>query len=156
MIIDKSSFDLVDLKSRIYHIIMNEKISSLRMISRMSGTDEVKARSILDELVGEGTLEGAFTEDGQRFFLSDIKVSSAPISPTQDEGFSIKKVDTKLGNVVLISGVVMMFAGYVARGLVTISTMMESIGSAVIMIGLVVLIVGWLMITRADPPSNLR
>jgi hypothetical protein len=156
MIIDKSSFDLADFKSRIYHIIMNEKISSLRMISSMIGTDEVQTRSILDELVGERTLEGVFTEDGQRFFLSDIKVSSAPIAPTQDEGFSIKKVDTKIGKVVLISGVVMMISGYVARGLATISTMMESIGSAVIIIGLVVLIIGWLMITKADPPSNLR
>jgi hypothetical protein len=156
MIISNSSPNPFDLKSRLLHIITNEKISSLDYISSLTGTDESQLRSILEELVDEGTLEGAFTEDGQRFFLSDIKVSSAPLAPTQDEGYSVKKADTKHGKVVLISGLVMMSAGYIARGLTTISALMESIGSAVIMIGLAVLVGGWLMITRADPPSNLR
>jgi hypothetical protein len=156
MIISKSSPNPFDLKSRLLHIITNGKISSLDYISSLTGTDVSRLRSILEELVDEGTLEGAFTEDGQRFFLSDIKVSSAPLAPTQDEGYSVKKADTKHGKVVLISGLVMMSAGYIARGLTTISALMESIGSAVIMIGLAVLVGGWLMITRADPPSNLR
>ncbi|NHI90262.1 MAG: hypothetical protein EAX87_12120 [Candidatus Thorarchaeota archaeon] len=156
MIIGNPSPNPFDLKARLLHIITNEKISSLNMISSLTETDESQIRSILEELVDEGTLEGAFTEDGQRFFLSDIKVSSAPLAPNQDEGYSVKKVDTKLGKVVFMSGLVMMGAGYIARGLTTISTVMDSVGSAAVMIGFVVLIGGWLMITRADPPSNLR
>jgi hypothetical protein len=156
MIISNPSSNSVDLKSRLLHIITNEKISSLNMISSLTETDESQIRSILEELVNEGALEGAFTEDGQRFFLSDIRVSSAPLAPTQDEGYSVKKADTRHGSIVLISGIVMMIAGYIARGRTTIFALMDSIGSAVVMIGFVMLIGGWLMITRADPPSNLR
>ncbi|MGD9397079.1 MAG: hypothetical protein PVJ05_11670 [Candidatus Thorarchaeota archaeon] len=156
MIIDKSSTELTDLKTRFYQVVSEDKVSSLSMICDITGTDEEMARSILDELVDEGTLEGSFTSDGQRFFLSDVKVSSAPLAPTRDEGYVIEKADTRQGKLVLVSGIVMMIGGFIVRGLTALSTMMENIGVALIMLGLVVLIAGWLMITRADPPSNLK
>ena len=156
MIVDNSSTDLTDLKTRLYHVVAEGRVSSLSMICDIAGTDEELVRTILEELVDEGILEGSFTSDGQRFFLSDVEVSSAPVAPTKDEGYVIEKADTRQGKLVFISGIVMMIGGFVVRGFSTLSTMMENIGVALIMLGLVVLIVGWLMITRADPPSNLK
>ena len=156
MIIDKSSSELIDLKTRLYHVIVENKISSLSMICDMTGADEEQARLLLEELMDEGTLEGSFTSDGQRFFLSDVKVSTAPIAPTKDEGYVIEKANTRKGRLVLISGIVMMIGGSIVRGLTAISEMMGNIGVAVFMLGLVVLTGGWLMISRADPPSNLK
>ncbi len=156
MIIDKSSSELIDLKTRLYQIVAENKISSLDMMSDMVGTDEELIRVSLEELVNEGNLEGSFTPDGQRFFLSEVSVSTAPVAETKDSGYVIEEADTRNGRFVLISGIVMMIAGSIIRGLITITEVLETVGSAVFMVGLGVLIVGWLMISRAQPPSNFK
>jgi hypothetical protein len=156
MIIDKSSSELFDLKTRLYQVIAENKISSLSMICDMVGAEEEQTRSIIEELVDEGTLEGSFTSDGQRFFLSEVKVSTAPLAPIKDEGYVIKKANTRQGKMVLLSGLVMMIAGYITRGLISISEIAGQIGTALLMVGLAVLAAGWLMYTRADPPSNIK
>ncbi|MFW9787929.1 MAG: hypothetical protein ACFFE2_15075 [Candidatus Thorarchaeota archaeon] len=156
MIIDKTSSNPTDLKTRLYQIVTEEKISSLSMICGMAGIDEDQTRSLLEELVDDGTLTGSFTDDGERFFLSDVKVSDAPVAPTRDKGYEIAKADTRQGKIVLIAGLATMIAGYIASGLRTFNAVMEHVGGAVVMIGLGVLIAGWLMISRADPPSNIK
>lgn len=156
MIVDKSLSEPVDLKSKLYQLVSEHKMSSLDMIGDMIGAEEEDVRSLLEELVSEGNLNGSFTDDGQRFFLSDVTVSSAPVADTKDTGFAIKEGDSRNGKLVLISGFVMLVAGYIVRGLISFGEMMEAIGSAVFMVGLVVLICGWLMISKANPPSNIK
>ncbi len=156
MIMYKSSTELIDLKTRLYQLVAENKISSLDMMSDMVGTDEELIRASLEELVNEGNLEGSFTPDGQRFFLSEVSVSTAPVAETKDNGYVIEEADTRNGRYVLISGIVMMIAGSIIRGLITITEVLETVGSAVFMVGLGVLIVGWLMISRAQPPSNFK
>ena len=156
MIIEKSSSELIDLKTRLYQIVAENKISSLDMMSDMVGTDEEMIRSALEELVNEGSLEGSFTPDGQRFFLSEITISTAPLAETQDSGYEIEVADTRNGKYVLISGLVMMIAGYIIRGFIALNLILDPIGSALVMIGLAVLLAGWLMISRAQPPSNIK
>lgn len=156
MIIDTSSSELIDLKTRLYQIVAENKISSLDMMSDMVGTDEELIRASLEELVNEGILEGSFTPDGQRFFLSEVSVSTAPVAETKDDGYVIEEADTRNGRFVLISGIAMMIAGSIIRGLITITEVLETVGSAIFMVGLGVLIVGWLMISRAQPPSNFK
>jgi hypothetical protein len=156
MIIDKSSSEISDLKTRLYQVVAENKISSLSMICGMIGAEEEQTRLIIEELVDEGTLEGSFTSDGQRFFLSKVKVSTAPIESSKDEGYVIEKADTRQGKMILLSGLAMMIAGYIVRGFVSIFEISEQVGTAVLMVGLAVLIIGWLMITRADPPSNIK
>lgn len=156
MIIDKSSSELIDLKTRLYQIVAENKISSLDMMSDMAGTDEELIRSALEELVNEGTLEGSFTPDGQRFFMSEVSVSTAPIAKTKDYGYVIEEADTRNGRSVLISGIILMVAGYIIRGFIAITEVLEPVGSAIFMVGLAVLLVGWLMISRAQPPSNIK
>ena len=156
MIVEDSSSGSIDLKTRLYLIITEMKISSLSMISEMVASNEEQTKTLLEELVEEGTLEGSFTDDGNRFFLSDVRVSTAPTVPTKVRGFQPKKVETRNGKLVLTSGLVMMIAGYLMRALNVFNVMFENAGVAFIMIGLMILIAGWLMITRADPPSNIK
>jgi len=156
MIIDKSSPEPVDLKTRLYHVVADNKISSLDMICSLIGADEVQARSLIEELVDEGTLEGSFTSDGQRFFLSDVRVSTAPVAPTKDEGYVLEKVNTKQAKLVFLAGLVLIISGFIVRGFTNVYETMENVGASILMIGFVVLIAGWLMISRADPPSNLK
>jgi hypothetical protein len=136
--------------------VEDKKISSLATMSDMSGADEELVRFILEELVDEGTLEGTFTIDGQRFFLSEVKVSAAPVASSKDGGYFIEKKDIKIPRLVLITGVAIMVVGYIVRGLLMIADIMEQIGGAIFMIGLAVMITGWIMISRANLPSNIR
>ncbi|MFX1579547.1 MAG: hypothetical protein ACFFBJ_07845 [Promethearchaeota archaeon] len=156
MIIDKSSTEPIDLKTRLYTLVAENKMSSLDRISGMVGTDEEEVRAMLKELVSDGDLKGFFTEDGQRFFLSEVSVSSAPVADTKDKGYEVARGDTRNGRIVLISGLVTLIVGYILRGLTLFGGSMEPIGSAVFMMGLGVLLAGWLMISRAQPPSNIK
>ncbi len=156
MIAEDSSSGSIDLKTRLYQIITEKRISALSMLSDMVASDEEQTKALLEELVEEGALEGSFTHDGNRFFLSDVKVSSAPTALTKGKGFTIKKVETRNGKLVLSSGLVMMITGYLMRGLIAFNAMFENAGVSFITTGLVILIVGGLMITRADPPSNIK
>ena len=95
MVIDHKSINNDDLKTRLYDTVAVGKVSSLEMISNLTELDEELVREAIEELVNEGSLEGTFTADGKRFFLSDVKTSDAPVAATHDAGLEIKKVDTK-------------------------------------------------------------
>ncbi|MHA1965425.1 MAG: hypothetical protein ACXACG_07915 [Candidatus Thorarchaeota archaeon] len=156
MIIDKSSSKQIDLKTRLYQIVTESKISSLDMMSDMVGTDEEQIRFILEELLDERALEGSFAPDGQRFFLLDVTVSTAPIAPTKDDGYAIEYADTNVPKLVFLVGIVMMIVGLIVRGFVTLNGLMEPIGTAVFMLGIIVMAGGWFMISKANPPSNIK
>ncbi len=159
MIIDELSAkpsNLTSLKSLVYEIVVQNRISLLSMISDMSGIEENLVRSTLEELMDEGTIVGSFTHDGQRFFLSKVKVSTAPVAIGKDEGYFIEEKDTKIPKIVFITGIIVMIAGYFLRGLVSIDVIMEHLGGAVLLLGMAIFVVGWLMISRANPPSNIK
>lgn len=156
MIIEHSSSNPVELKTRLCQIVLENKISSIETLSEITGTEEEDARVALYELVSEGSLNGSFTEDGSRFFLSDIKVSDAPIIGPVDLGPEIEVQDSKLSKTVVISGIIMMAVGYLLRGLVAMGEIIVNSGSVLFMIGLAVLVGGWMMFSKINPPSNDR
>jgi hypothetical protein len=156
MIIEQSSSNPVELKTRLCQIVLENKISSIEKLSEIAETEEEEAKLALQELVSEGSLSGSFTEDGSRFFLSDIKVSNAPTLGPVDLGPEIEIQNSRLAKTVLISGIVMMAVGYLLRGLIAMGEIMGNVGFAVILIGLAVLIVGWMMFSKMNPPSHVR
>ena len=156
MIIDHSSSNPIDLKTRLCQIIIESKISSIEKLSNLAGAEEEEAVQALHELVSEGSLNGKFTEDGKRFFLSDIKVSSAPVIGPVDLGLEIEVKDTKLAKSVFILGLVLMVSGYIIRGLTNVSELIQNVGFGILMVGLVTLIAGWMMFSRKNPPGNIR
>ena len=155
MIIEHSSSNPVELKTRLCQIVLENKISSIEKLSEIAETEE-EARLTLQELVSEGFLNGTFTEDGSRFFLSDVKVSEAPTLGPVDLGPEIEVKDSRLSKTVLISGIGMMAVGQLLRGLAAMGEIIVNSGSAVFMIGLAVLIGGWMMFSRINPPINVR
>ena len=156
MVIDHNSPNQDDLKSRLYETVAIGKVSSLEMISNLTGLDEELVRESIEELVHDGSLEGAFTDDGKRFFLSDVKTSTAPIAATHDSVLEIKKVDNRNAKLVGIIGVVMLVVGQILRSLIAIHPGMDNAGTAIFMLGLVVVIAGWYQYSRLEPPSNIR
>jgi hypothetical protein len=126
------------------------------MISNLTGLDEDLVREAIEELVTEGSLTGSFTEDGSRFFLSDVKTSEAPVAVKHDAGIELKRADTKNAKIVGISGFAMLIAGQILRSLIAIHPGMDNAGTAFFMIGLMMIIVGWYQYSRLEAPSNVR
>ena len=156
MVIDHKSINNEELKSRLYETVAIGKVSSLEMISDLTGLDENLIREAIEELVNDGSLDGTFAADGKRFFLSGVKTSKAPIAVESDTGPEIKTVDTKNAKYVGIIGVAMLIFGQILRSLIAIHPGMDNAGTAFFMLGLVVLIVGWYQYSRLQPPTNLR
>ncbi|MGY5878906.1 MAG: hypothetical protein RTV31_01590 [Candidatus Thorarchaeota archaeon] len=156
MVIDHKSTNDDDPKARLYETVAVGKVSSLEMISNLTGLDEELVREAIEELVNDGSLEGTFAADGKRFFLSDVKTSDAPVAAARDPGLEIKKVDTKNAIYIGISGVAMLILGQILRSLIAIHPGMENAGVTFFMLGFVLLIVGWYQYSRLEPPTNIR
>jgi len=155
MVIESKSLNHENIESTLYDTVVLQKISSLEMISNLTSIDEEIVYDTIESLVEVGSLEGSFTEDKKRFFLSDVKTSEAPILDTHDAGLEIKSADTRNAKAVALLGVVMLVLGQILRSLVTIHTGMESAGTAIFLLGLVVLFTGWLQFSRLNPVSTI-
>lgn len=156
MVIDHKSPDHDDVKSTLYETVAHGKVSSLEMISNLTGLEEELIREAIEELIQDGTLKGSFAADGKRFFLSNVKTSDAPLADTLDSGHEVKKVNTMTAKLIAFTGVIMLVAGQIMRGLIAIHPGLENAGTAMFMIGMVVLLAGWLQFSRLNPPSNVR
>jgi polyhydroxyalkanoate synthesis regulator phasin len=155
MIIDHKSPDYDDVKSSLYETVAFGKVSSLEMISDLTGLKEELVHEAIEELVKEGTLEGSFTEDGKRFFLDNVKKSAAPLTGTHDTKQEVKKANTLTAKLVVITGIIMLVAGQIMRSLIAIHPGLDNAGSAMFMLGLAVLLAGWFQFSRLNPPSNI-
>lgn len=154
MVVDNAPTGTAEAKSMLYEVVSVQKISSLEMISRKVGRDEESTRVAIEELLDEGLVKGRFSEDGQRFFLSDVRVSEAPVLHTHEE-YVVESVDNRLGKYIFITGVIMMMAGLIARSFITMNPMMEHIGGAIFLVGMAVMAAGWLQVGR-NTPSNMK
>ena len=155
MVIESKYINHEDFESTIYDTIMLEKISSLEMISNLTAIDAELVFDAIESLVESGSLEGSFTDDKKRFFLSDVKTSDAPILDNHDAGLEMKSADTRSAKAVALLGVVMLVLGQILRGLVAVHTGMESAGTAIFLLGLVVLFAGCLQFSRLNPVSTI-
>ncbi|MFW9769255.1 MAG: hypothetical protein ACFFF9_11965 [Candidatus Thorarchaeota archaeon] len=154
MIIESSKQIPAEMKTRLSRVVLEDKISSIETISQLTGMEEEEARIALQELVSEGSLEGKFSDDGSRFYLSDVKVSDAPIMAPADTGPEIIVKDTKASKTVALAGFILIIAGYILRGFTIMGESMQNIGFGIIMIGLAVLIVGVSLFSRLNPPTS--
>ena len=154
MVIDHKTAIHDDIKSRLYDTVAVGKVSSLEMISNLTGIEEEAVRDAIDSLVEEGSLEGSFTADVKRFFLANVKTSDAPKAENQDKGLEIKSADTRSAKVIALTGFVMLVLGQILRSLIAIHPGMETAGTAIFMLGLVVLFAGWYQFSRLNPVSN--
>jgi hypothetical protein len=155
MVVDSAPTEDTDVKTRVYQVVTQHRITSLEMIAQRAGLDEDATRVALQELVEDGSLTGVVSDDGMRFFMSDVRTSKAPVALKHEE-YEIEKADTKLGKSVFIAGIVTMIAGYVVRGFVGIQPILEHVGSGILFIGMAVLVAGWLQVSRSMPPEELR
>ena len=111
------------------------------MISEHLGIDEDTARVYLQELVDNGELHGYITEDGSRFFKSDVHVTSAPIVGSHEDWIP-ETHDSKLGKIIFAVGIALIVTGQAIPRMLVNDPLSLGFGAALTMIGFVALLGG--------------
>jgi len=156
MVVDETPQYNNDLKHKLHDLVALDKISSIEMISEQIGADEETTREWLSELVEEGSISGTLSEDGARFYSSDLKVSTAPIVAHEELLAKKKSIKSYHAKLLAITGIIMLILGTIVRSLRTIDFRFDNVGIAIYFIGLAIMIVGWILISRANPPEKIR
>ena len=78
-------FHIQDKKEALIELIREESLSALALLSKRLLLDEEEIRNLIEVLMSEGAISGRLTEDGKRFFRSDLPTSEEQHSPLDDE-----------------------------------------------------------------------
>ncbi len=152
---DKLQYESVmtNMKERLVHLVNVDDLSSVQMMSSDLGIAEEEVRILLTELTQEGTLNGYLTEDEERYFKRDAKVSEAPVIPRKEDVPDFMKFDTRPGKIAAIFGLALAAIG--AYGLVTAgdNLQMENFGAVLTLIGVIVTMAGAFYLTMRKTPT---
>ncbi len=153
MVVDNTSHSYNDTKLKLHDLVSIYKMSSIEMISEQIGLDEETTKEYLQELVEEGSISGSISADGTRFFLSGITISSTPTVPHEEIPMVTGFHSSRQALAITLTGLIMIIAGSITRGLASIDFRFDNVGTAVFMMGLLILIVGWVLYSKANPPQ---
>lgn len=144
---------MTNMREKLVHLITVDDLSSVQMFSSKLGISQEEVRILLTELTQEGTLDGYLTEDEERYFRHDAKVSEAPVIHRKESIPDFMKFDTRPGRIAAIFGLALATIG--AYGLMNAgdNLEMENISAVLTLIGVVVTIAGAFYLTMRKTPS---
>ncbi|MHA2005552.1 MAG: hypothetical protein ACW960_15925 [Candidatus Thorarchaeota archaeon] len=144
---------MTDAKARL-RAMVDENISSIQVMSERMGLEMEEVIFLLNEMIGEGSLEGQVTPDGLRFFRDKVKVSDAPKIELPDEGPAFLRYDTRPGKIIAILGLAVLIIGlgvsYIAAE--TQSPLFLNVAMMLLGIGTILMMVGGCQVSRRPAP----
>ncbi len=143
---------MADAKERLVDLVKNRDLSSIQVMASELSLDEDEVRSFLAELATEGRLNGYITEDGKRFFRSDITVPT-PGHTTPEDVPEFLKYDTLPGKFLAFVGLMIMVIAGVLLAIFSGTIYYENLGTALLLIGLVTTMAGCYHIGRRKTPQ---
>ncbi|MFW9795342.1 MAG: hypothetical protein ACFFEE_13630 [Candidatus Thorarchaeota archaeon] len=139
-------------ESKIIEIVNNENVSATVILADRLDTTPEEVISILQEAIDSGRIEGTLTEDGSRFFKSDVKLSEAPVIPLIDEGPSFIKFNTRPGIVTSLLGVIVIVAGLIVDA-IAMDMIEQGFGVILVFFGIIILFSGLYCLSRRKTPA---
>lgn len=141
-----------DKKDLLVGLVIDENVSALQTMQDELDLSHEEVTSLLTELLKEGRINGKISDDGQRFWKSDARVSSAPAIPHDDELPDFMKYDTRPGKGLSIIGCIIDIIAFVLLTYAT-TTAQSDMGAILFFIGLIILLVGLYLVSRRDSPD---
>ncbi|MGY5875592.1 MAG: hypothetical protein RTU30_07590 [Candidatus Thorarchaeota archaeon] len=153
MVQNTTSSDPTQLKDNLREIVEHSNMSSIEMISEALGTDEEQTTDLLLELVEDGILSGHLTEDGTRFYRSDVKTSDAPVSAVIDD---LVFEQRERGNsfYVPLAGLIVFIAGQIIHQVFGHIENLYGVTSGIVMGGLILLVLGLIYVASIDSKTQ--
>jgi hypothetical protein len=127
----------VTTKQEIAQLISNN-VSAIPLIAEHLHINESEVILKLEELVEEGILKGTISEDGLRFYRSDVKmptISDETVVEVQEDNsmFMIPKA-------IIVTGIIMFFAGQIFTRVFAEGTALRETSAGLVLLGLIAII----------------
>ncbi len=144
---------MTDAKIRL-RTLVEDNVSSVQMMSERLGVEMEEVVSLLNEMIGEGSIEGQVTPDGLRFYRSKVRVSEAPRVPVKDEGPAFLKYNTRPGRIMAILGFIAVIAGLGVSFIASESqsVFMLNVSMLLLLVGTIIMILGAYQVGRRPAP----
>ncbi len=140
----------MDAKEILIHHIMELDVSAIQLLAEAVDADEEETRILIEELVREGKLEGHITEDGRRFFKTQVRVSDKPsIIQEEDEVPEFLTFNTRPGRFIATIGIIIAVVSLVILSLSGGIQYYENLGLGLLLFGTIILLSGCFWIGRA-------
>jgi hypothetical protein len=133
-------------------LILKENLSAIATLADRLSTEPEEVRKLIQDLLMRGELNGSMTEDGQRFFKSSIKVSSAPGIHRDEELPAFLMYNTKPGRILAIVGFFILASGVVLNSYPA-GIEQQNLDIVLILIGLLAFLIGLYLTARGGTPD---
>jgi hypothetical protein len=143
---------LAGRKSNLVELVNKENVSAIRIMADRLDIPPEEVRVLIDESLSEGTIQGSMTDDGERFFKSDIKLSEAPVLPSEDRAPEFLDFDTRPGLATSILGLAIIAFGLIANAN-AMDMVEQNFGAIVIFVGMIILFSGMYCLSRRKTPA---
>ena len=143
---------MTDKKSELVELVNKENVSAIRIIGDILEIAPEEVIEFIKELLATGTIEGSLTDDGERFYKSEIKLSDAPVISSGPQTPSFLNFDTRPGIITSIIGLVIIILGVILNSNV-LFIMEQDLGAIVIFLGIITLFSGMYYLSRRKTPE---
>ncbi|MBY8998095.1 MAG: hypothetical protein KGD60_10195 [Candidatus Thorarchaeota archaeon] len=139
-------------KDELIDLVMIQNVSGIQIFAdRLKITSE-EVIELINELLEEGKLKGSLTEDGTRFFRSEIKLSEAPTIARDDDQPGFMEFNSRPGIVTSIVGLVIIAGGLLVNAY-ALDTVEQNFAAVLIFIGMMITLAGLYFLSQHKTPS---
>jgi len=143
---------MTDKKSKLVILVNTENVSAIRIMGDILEIAPEEVIELIEDLCATGSIHGSITDDGERFFKSEIKLSNAPVIHGGDQTPAFMKFNTRPGIISSVIG----FA-IIALGLFLYANAIDYVGqdygAITIFLGMIILLSGMYCLSLRKTPE---
>jgi len=139
-------------KGELLDLIMNQNVSAIQTLADRLEITSDEVIELINTLLEEGTIKGTLTEDGVRFFRSEIKLSAAPTIPRDESPPDFMNFNTRPGRGTAIFGFILIAAGLIVNAN-ALDVIEQNFAALLILFGMLFVMSGLYCISRRKTPS---
>ncbi len=139
-------------KDELVSLVMNENVSAIQILVDRLGITSDEVIKLINELLNESKLDGTLTEDGTRFFKTDVKMSEAPAIERDEDPPDFMSFNAKPGIITAIVGFIVIAVGVIINSLSS-DVLEQNFAAILILLGLFIAFSGLYFLSKRKTPA---
>lgn len=144
--------NMSEKEDELIDLIMNENVSAIQILVDRLEIISDDVIELINKLLDEGKLKGSLTEDGVRFFKSEVKLSKAPAIERDDGPPSFMNFNARPGIVAALVGFIIIAAGLIVNTY-ALDAIEQNFAAVLILVGLIITMVGLYLLSKRKTPA---